>query len=57
VIQLSKEESIKWFSRNFRENPLEDTDGLFEEDEDEIANSGGLAISRWLVNDSPASLT
>jgi hypothetical protein len=40
VIQLSKKESIKWFSRNFRGNPQDGTDVLFEDDEDEIIYSG-----------------
>lgn len=52
MILLSREESLRWHGRHSStqsENPLDDSEGLFENEDDEVVVSGGVPLPRWLV--------
>jgi hypothetical protein len=56
MVQLSKELSVQWHGRHLTqsENPLDDSEGLFEEEEDDVIMSGGLPLPKWLVTSTPS---
>ncbi|XP_060551564.1 uncharacterized protein LOC132713111 [Ruditapes philippinarum] len=56
MVQLSKELSVQWHGRHLTqsENPFDDSEGLFEEEEDDVIMSGGLPLPKWLVASTPS---
>ena len=57
MTQLSQEESARWFARQGKSTPdcMDDSEGLFEDDEDVIMTEG-RALPRWLVSDDYSNM-
>lgn len=55
--QIGEKTWVNWAERNLSdgmgatqsENPLDDSEGLFEYEEDEVVMSGGVPLRKWLV--------